>query len=144
MKRTLVIIILIVIVIVSVIVGFIIDRNMRVDEARRHNSQLERYLDREILGTELASLINRVMDHNRRNNVERDSEGRFINNGTNSIRIDIEMITIEDTFSMEWIYDRGTTGFVHAFITIPFRSVEVEYHPETGKISRIVFLQLED
>ena len=117
---------------------------MQTTAIRRHNLQYEQYLDREIRGTDLATLINKAVDANRRNEVEQDAEGYFIDNGTNSIKIDIEMITIEETFSMEQIYQRGMPEFVQAFNFTTFESINVEYHAGTGKISRIVFLQLEE
>jgi len=142
MKRILIIIIIIFIIATSIIVGLIMANNARVREARRHNQQYASYLETEIWGTELATLINRAMNNNRRNDVKQDAEGNFINNETNSINIDIEMITIEETFSMERIYAGGTTEFAQAFNFVKFESRTTEYHEQTGKISRIVFRQL--
>ena len=81
------------------------DETLTEEEIIRHNQQYERYFESEIEGAELATLINRAMDNNRRNSVEQDTNGYFTDNGTNSINIDIEMITIEETFRMETIYN---------------------------------------
>ena len=144
MKKTLIIITLIFVIVISVLIGLIIANNIRATEVRIHNQQYARYLEREIWGTELTGLINRAMDNNRRNGVMEDEQGNFINNGINSINIDIEMTTVEDTFSMERIYRGGTTEFVQAFNFVKFQSSSIEYHEQTGKISRITFRQLTD
>ena len=89
-------------------------------------------------------MINRAMNENISNNIERNENGEFIDDGERSVRIEIEMITIEETFSMEWIYDRGMMEFVGAFNFVTFESVEVEHHRRTGRISRMVFRQLDE
>ena len=87
--------------IMGALLGLLMSNRARAAEIRRHNQLYEAYLDKEILGTELATLINRVMDFNTRNGVEQDETGHFISNETNSIHIVVEMITVEDTFTME-------------------------------------------
>jgi len=144
MNKTLIIIILIFLVIMGTLAGLILANNARANEIRRHNRQYEQYVGTEIWGTELATLINRAVDQNRRNDVELDEYNHFIDNGTNSIKIEIEMITIEETFSMERIYHGGMSEFMRGFNFITFKATQIEYHEQTGKVSRMMFIQLED
>ena len=39
---------------------------------------------------------------------------------------------------------RGIIEFVQAFNSVMFEGISIEYHEETGKVSRIVFAQLEE
>jgi len=53
------------------------------------------------------------------------------------------MITIEKTYPMEEIYNNDITKFVQNFNIVEFKCSEISYHKKTGKISKIVFDELE-
>ena len=100
-------------------------------------------LGKEIYGAEIATLINKVTEQNERNNVSKDENGYYIDNGTNSIKIDLKMITVEKTYPMELIYKNDVTNFVKNFNVILFKCTNIEYHKETGKVSKLIFEQIE-
>lgn len=108
-----------------------------------YNKQYENYLGKEIYGAEIATLINKVTEQNERNNVSKDENGYYIDNGTNSIKIDLKMITVEKTYPMELIYKNDVTNFVKNFNVILFKCTNIEYHKETGKVSKLIFEQIE-
>ncbi|MCL2354356.1 MAG: hypothetical protein FWC68_00395 [Oscillospiraceae bacterium] len=144
MKKSLIAIILIFIIIIALIIGLILNNVANANRIRKHNEYYENYYGTVIMGTELATLINRVMDLNRRNNIEQDENRHFINNDINSIKIYVEMATIEATFTMESLYNVGITEFVQAFNFASFKCIGINYHEETGKISQMIFVELED
>ena len=60
-----------------------------------------------------------------------------------SIKIDLKMITVEKTYPMELIYKNDVTNFVKNFNVILFKCTNIEYHKETGKVSKLIFEQIE-
>ena len=55
------------------------------------NMEFENYLNVEVYGTDLATIINRAIDNNITNEVEKDNKGIYQNNNTNSINIEIKI-----------------------------------------------------
>ena len=61
--------------------------------AIKHNKQYEEYCNKEILGTELISLINKAIDYNEKNSVaKQENTIYYINNNTNSIQITVKFL----------------------------------------------------
>lgn len=113
---------------------------------KKQNSEYEQYLKNEIYGTDLITLINKAINSNENNGVEKDEKGNFINNNLNSINIDIVMITDEEkqettTYKMEAISKVGISSFITNFNTVKFKCSKIEYHKNTGKIKYIELTQ---
>lgn len=142
MKNTLFIILAIFLIIICITCGFLI--NVRAEKAKinKENNEYEQYLNKEILGTELATLINKVVDENEKNTVQKNEKGYYIDNGENSVKIDLKMTTIDKTYPMEEIYNNHITLFVQNFNFIRFKCTSIEYHKKTGRISKLVFEEL--
>ena len=70
MKKNILLIIVIFFIIMCVL--FVTLRNIQANERalQKENSEYEVYLNKEIYGTDLASLINKIVDHNEKNNVK--------------------------------------------------------------------------
>lgn len=105
------------------------------------NSEYEQYLNKEIQGVELASLMNKTIDKNKKNNVEQNDNGEFIQNDTNSIEIEIYIKDNETTYKMENIYKGGTENFVQYYGDIKFECTKKEYHSKTKQIKYMLFEQ---
>ncbi len=109
---------------------------------QRENRQFESYYDQETYGTNLATLINKAVDNNIKNNIEKDKEGKYIANDTNSINIDIKMTDNDKTYNMEKIYNGGISTFTSYYSQIKFKCTKIEYHQETGKVKYLLFEQM--
>ena len=72
-------------------------------------------------GIELATIINKTMDKNIKNEVTKDENGIFIQNNDNSINLEIYMKDNETTYKMETIYNGGTEQFVQYYRDIKFK-----------------------
>lgn len=142
MKKTFFIILSIIFIIVCITYTFLIELRAEKAQILKDNMQYEQYLNKQILGTELATLISKVVDSNQRNDVQKDGKGYYINNEQNSIRIDLKMTTIDKTYPMEEIYNNKITSFVQNFNFISFECTSIEYHKKTGRISKLVFEEL--
>jgi len=143
MKNTLFIVLALFFIIICIICGFLIDLRTEKTEINRENMEYEQYLNKEILGTELATLISKVVDKNEKNSIEKNEKGYYIDNGQNSIKIDLKMTTIDKTYPMEEIYNNKIASFVQNFNFISFECTSIEYHDKTGKVSKLVFEELE-
>ena len=111
--------------------------------AKRENMQFESYYNEEIYGTDLATIINKAVDSNKINEVQKDNRGKYINNENNSINIDIKMLDDNGTkYTMEKIYNGGTTTFVQYYSQIKFKCTKIEYHQKTNKVKYMLFEQI--
>ena len=106
------------------------------------NPEYESYLNKEIYGTDVATLINKAIDNNKKNDVTKDEKGFYLNNETNSIIITIQMMQTKETYHMEQIFSLGTEQFVTLFNTSLFKCDKVTYHEKTGRIAEILFKQV--
>jgi len=115
------------------------DSNNKANDARKANAQYDIAVGDEVTGSHVATIMSRAIDQNERNKVSKDAEGLFIENDTNSIKVQLKMVTIDNTYNMEAIYDKGITDFVANFNTINFKCTDIQYHNKTGLISKIIF-----
>lgn len=102
------------------------------------NNNYEKLLNKEITGTELASIINKTAENNINNKVEKDSNGTYINNGTNSINIEIKFKDNDSNIKFEKIYQSGQR-FVELYNNAKFSLKKINYHQKTKQISYLYF-----
>lgn len=90
-------------------------------EAKRENNQFESYYEQEFYGNEVATIINKAIDNNLTNQVQRNEKGKFIENDTNSIKIDLKMLDTDKTYDMETLYAGGMDKFSQYYNGIKFK-----------------------
>ena len=110
--------------------------------AQKENIKFEIYKDEEITGAEVTTLINKAINSNQQNEVEKDKKGRYVDNATNSINIDIKFIDDDVTYNIEKIYNNGLDKFLTYYRDIKFKCVDVQYHDKTQKIKYMLFEQI--
>lgn len=103
----------------------------------------ESYLKKEIYGTQVASIINKVIDLNEQNNIPKGTNGIYLNDDRNSIELEVLFIDNDKVYNGCEIYNGGINTFVQYYGQIKFRCNEILYHTMTGNISKIVFSQIE-
>lgn len=106
---------------------------------KEFNYQYEKYLNTKVLGTDLASLINKTMDLNERNLIEKNENGYYIENETNSIKIYIKFEEDGIYFPMEKIAKLEISEFVKYFNLDDFTCSKINYHDETSRVSEVYF-----
>lgn len=131
-------------IIVIIVVGisymyFNFEKNKKhiIDE----NKIYEEYLNKEKTGIDIATIINKAMDSNYKNEVPKDSTGKYINNDSNSINIDIKMIDNDKTYSMEQIFGGGISTFIQYYRDIKFKCTKLEYH-KSNRVKYMLFEQI--
>lgn len=144
MKKLLAILLILFMIIIFSIYALFINTKAQTNNLKNYNKEYEEYLDKTIYGTELATLINKVTDINETNKIEKDEKNHYIDNKENSIKIEVTMLLTEKTYPMEEIYNTDTAEFVKYFNLEKFKCIKIEYHDKTGKISRMLFEQVEE
>jgi len=142
MKKPLLIIILAFVIIMLTLVGMMINNNSIIAQVKKDNKQYEIYLGKTILGTDVATLMNRVTEQNKKKNLPKDEKGLYIDNGEDSIRVDIKMTTVDMTYPMETFIDNDIIFFIKNFNLVDFKCTTIEYHKKTGRVSKIVFEEI--
>ena len=112
-------------------------------QLQKENEFYENYYKKEINGADIGTLINKAIDNNKKNNVETDKKGNYINNKENSINIDFKMIDDDDKiYNMEMFYKNGIMNFAQYYRNIYFKCTKIEYHEKTGKVSYMYIEQI--
>lgn len=110
--------------------------------AQNANREYEYYTTNNISGSELMTLINKVSDKNQKNGLEKDKNNRYIQNDTNSIKIEIKFLESNKTFEMESISNLGSESFVKNYNKLEFKCTKTEYHEKTKNIKYMLFEQI--
>lgn len=132
----------IVVLIVGTIFGIYINYKVKYNVSKQENLEFEIYKNKEIYGTDLATAINKAIDYNTRNLVEKNDNGIYINNDKCSINIEIKMIDNDTIYQMENIYNGGIQNFIKYYNNIKFVCTDIRYHKSTNKIKYVLFEQI--
>jgi len=143
MKKLMLLILIPIAVVLFSVFTLLITLRTNEQEAKKVNNQYEYYLGKEIYGNEVTTLINKVVNQNEKNGIPKDENGYYLDNGENSLKIELKMITVKKIYSMEDFYKNDMNKFLENFSTIKFKCTNIEYHKKTGKISKITIEQLE-
>lgn len=112
-------------------------------EVKSFNVKYEKYLDKEILGTDITTIVNHAVDDNEKSFVKKDENGKYIQNDENSINIEIEVTDLgkPQIFAMETIYDNGMNDFVKYYRQIKFKCKTIEYNSQK-RVKYMLFEQV--
>lgn len=133
---------MIIIIIICVIFYIYINYKAIYNNSKKANLEFEKYLNEELYGVDLATVINRAVDNNERNEVDKNNKGIYQNNDKNSINIEIKMSDNDTIYQMETIYNGGIQNFVNYYGDIKFKCVEIKYHNLTNKVKYMLFEQI--
>jgi len=70
---------------------------------QKENAQFDIKKDQEMIGQELATIMNRVLNTNEKNEIPKNDKGEFIENNENSIKMDITFTDVDVTYAIERI-----------------------------------------
>ena len=141
MKKFIYIFIAIAIIIISILYGYFTYRKNN-DLIIRQNAEFEGYLNQEIYGAELATIMNKVVDNNETYAVEKNNKGKYLDDNKNSIKMDIKIIDNNTIYDVETIYNGGVENFVKNFNTTKFKCTNIKYHTQTNKVKYLLFEQI--
>ncbi len=142
MKKEIILILVIVTIVIAIFSYYYYTYQRNYKIAKQENMQYDSYYQQEITGTNLASLINKAIDDNTKNEITKNNKGKYIENETNSIRIDIKFTDDDSIHTMEEIYLGGIDIFVQYYNQIKFKCTKIEYHQTTHKVKYMFFEQV--
>lgn len=142
MKKIVIIIIAIVFIIIAIIGYKIYDNNYIIKQSNNINSYYENFYNVQVLGTDIASLINKIDDSNNKNNIEKDDDGNYIENNKNSIKLEIKFLELDNVITSEKVEAQGINQFVQNFGALSFKCTKIEYHNSTHQIKHMYFEQI--
>lgn len=142
MKKVMLVIIAIVIAVIAIISYKIHLNNVQASKINMENANFTDLYNKEILGTDVATLLNKVDDLNYKNKIEKDSSGSYIENDVDSIKIDIKFQELEDAIPFEKIEKQGINQFIINFGSFSFKCTKIEFHQKTNKIKYMLFEEI--
>ncbi len=142
MKRTIIIICVIAIcIVISITYAYSMYKN-DVNQVQKFNNQFSKYIDQEFFGTELATIINLAIDNNEKNNITKDTSGKYVTDDLYSVRVDVYMTDTQKTYSMETLNAGEISNLVNNYSNIQFKCTKVEYHKSNKRISYLYIEQI--
>lgn len=133
---------IIIIAIVSTVAYIYLNQIATNRTLQKENAQFDIKKDQEMIGQELATIMNRVLNTNEKNEIPKNDKGEFVENNENSIKMDITFTDVDVTYAIERIGQAGIASFVQNYRGITFRCSEVQYHKSTGRIKYMRFEQV--
>ena len=103
------------------------------------NKTYESYENKEVLGTDIISIINKATDSNEKNDIKIGEDGNYIDNGKNSIRIEIKFLELDKVITMERINNVGIEKFWSNYGALSFKCTKIEYHEKTHRVKYMYF-----
>ena len=144
MKKRITIILLVFMIILAFISYKVYNYRKQLLQAQEINNSYKTYENIQILGTQLISIINRTIDINEKNDIEKDNQGLYIENNKNSIKVYIEFIYGKETrtIEMEKIANNGIDSFIDIYSTADFKCTNISYHEKTNNVKSLTFTEL--
>lgn len=142
MKKIIICILSVFLVIICIVCYSIYQKNENIAQIGADNKVYESYYNKEVLGTDIISLINKATDSNEKNDVEVDKDGNYIENDRNSIRVEIKFQELEKVITMERINNIGIEKFWSNYGALSFKCTKIDYHKKTHKVKYMYFEEI--
>lgn len=139
MKKYIILMIVIIIAVTSISYLYHIKTNKQIEQNNKYYTQLYNKI---ISGNDIATIINKTLDNNNKNEVEKDERGYYSDNGTNSIIMEIKFLDSDKTFRAEQISKNNIEDFIKLYSNIEFKCTKIEKHEKTGLIKYIYYEQI--
>ena len=126
MKKAIIGIILATVVIVAIF-GTWYNKNMQeLKDIKNFNDGFKEYIDKDIIGTELTTVLNKALENNNKNKIEKNSDGTYKTNNENSIEILVKLSKEGNFYPMDAFEKVGMKEFTSNFGRLTFKSTKVE------------------
>ena len=122
MKKTFMMILIIMLIILAILLAQYYKYKEIENAKRSFNIVYEAYLDKEIYGTEIATVINKAVDDNEKNSYTEEKK----------VNIEIKIIDFEEEtiYNMDMLYNGGMNQFVQYYNSIKFKCTNIKYDDE--------------
>lgn len=142
MKKKLLVILGIFIIILLFAVYLLYNYRKDVIQMQSFNRQYEVYYEKTILGTDLATVLNKAMDYNKKNDIAKDSNDRYYIETDKSLLIEIKFSEKEEPVKMEDILSKEIETFISFYGAASFKCTKIEYHESSKQVKSLYFEQV--
>ena len=139
MKKIIICILSIFLIIICIVVYGVYQKNENTAQIGVDNKTYESYNNKEVLGTDIISIINKATDSNKKNDIKIGEDGNYIDNEKNSIRIEIKFKELDKVITMERINNVGIEKFWSNYGALSFKCTKIEYHEKTHRVKYMYF-----
>lgn len=139
MKKIIICILSIFLIIICIVGYSVYSKNENTAQISVDNKTYESYYNKEVLGTDIISIINKATDSNKKNDIKIGEDGNYIDNGKNSIRIEIKFLELDKVITMERINNVGIEKFWSNYGALSFKCTKIEYHEKTHRVKYMYF-----
>lgn len=139
MKKIIICILSVFLVVICIVSYSVYQKNENTAQIGIDNKTYESYYNKEVLGTDIISIINKAIDSNEKNNIKMGKDGNYIDNGKNSIRIEIKFLELDKVITMERINNVGIEKFWSNYGALSFKCTKIEYHEKTHRVKYMYF-----
>ena len=135
--------------IITFILVKVSDNNIKNNKILSYNAEFEKYYNKNFLGTDVLTLINKALDNNEKNYINKDENGFYIEDNEYSLIIEIIFITTdkdgqtdEKTTRMETLENAGLQKFISNFGLTTFQCTNIEYNSQ-NRVKKMTLKQIE-
>ena len=143
MKKSILMIFTAILIILCFIYYKYIELKNKSIEIKQFNAEYEIYLNKEIKGNDLTSVINKAVNNNEKNKINKDTNGFYIPNDENSISVEIKITDLEkdEIIKMEQFYQNNMLKFLNYYDNIKFECTDIKYNTQK-KVNYLLFEQI--
>lgn len=141
MKKIFVFILTLLIFLIILVYAYVTSLKREQSIIKQFNMDYEVYLDKQIIGAEVTSLINKIINNNEKNKVSKDENGFYIENDKNSILMQIKITDNDTIYRIESFYNSGMVDFIKYYDSISFECKQIKYN-SLGKVNYLLFEQI--
>lgn len=139
MKKIIICILSVFLVVICIVSYSLYQKNENTAQIGIDNKTYESYYNKEVLGTDIISIINKAIDSNEKNDIKMGKDGNYIEDEKNSIRIEIKFKELDKVITMERINNVGIEKFWSNYGALSFKCTKIEYHEKTHRVKYMYF-----
>lgn len=144
MKKILIYILVGVVVVICLFLSKYYEFKQNNQAINEFNIEYLKYKDKEIYGIDIGNIVNKAVNDNENNLIEKDEKGKYIQDEIKSINIEVKINDEEKDkiYTMETLYSGGMVQFVKYYGQILFKCSQIEYNSQ-GRVKYMLFEQIE-
>lgn len=142
MKKIIICILSVFLVVICIVSYSVYQKNENTAQIGIDNKTYESYYNKEVLGTDIISIINKAIDSNEKNDIKIGKDGNYIEDEKNSIRIEIKFKELDKVITMERINNVGIEKFWSNYGALSFKCTKIEYHEKNHRVKYMYFEEI--
>lgn len=143
MKKIVIFIITVVLILLVVIGVNIHSYQQDINRRAETNKVYEKFYNVEVLGSDVGSLINKIIDNNSKNNIKKDEKGKYIDDKNEKlVTLSIKFLELDEPISQEALEKQGIENFIKNFGAETFKCTKIQHYKNTKSVKSMYFEQI--